>query len=159
MSPAPTSAATELCLQPLAGSQLCLPVCAGEREGRSGAGGVTPGTWGSEHPCAAGPWAARGEGSLQDTCMASTSPCPNWGCGGLQLPARSCVIALTNLVGQSPSSLPPLQTLLAFPPWVHFLGVRIKEEEGTAQRSYPNCITVLWGPIKLLAAGIKPRIA
>lgn len=67
-------------------------------------------------------------------------PAPNWGRGGLQLPARSCVIALANLVGQSPLSLPaatdsnlalrlpPLQTLLAIPPWVRFLGVRIKEE-------------------------------
>ena len=107
---APTPAVTQLCAQPPAGSQLCLLVCTGEREGRSGAGGSRRGRGGQSTPVRQGhgqqgekaPGKTRGEpGALtiaQPTCAwPPPHPAPNWGCGGLELPARSRVIALAKL--------------------------------------------------------------
>lgn len=152
---------------PPAGSQPCDG--RGQEQGR----GVAPGMWGSEHPCATQGQEQQGEKALGKTrgkpgaltmsqprhACPPPPPAPHWGCRGLPLPARSHLITLTKL-GRAESLVPsPMPDPAGRPSFSElFFWVRTKEEEGAAQCSYPNCVAVLWGPIKLLAAGIEPRI-
>lgn len=65
-------------------------------------------------------------------------PAPNWGCGGLELPARRCVIALA-LLCRARSLVPSPSPDPAVPPLESFLGSEFKK--GKAQISTVTQVT------------------
>lgn len=57
------------------------------------------------------------------------NPAPNWGCQGLELPARSCVTALAQIGNKARSLVPSPSPDPAVLPLVSFLGSELKKRK------------------------------